>query len=115
MTIEELQNICKQYPGMTEDIKWEDHLCFNVGGKMFLVTAPDAVPHSASLKVTDEDFDTLTQREGIIPAPYLARYKWVHIDDINRFTKKEWEHYSKLAYQLVHDKLPAKIRKEIAG
>ena len=113
MTIEELQHICKAFPGITEDIKWENHLCFNVGGKMFIVTAPDAVPHSASFKATDEDFEILTQREGFIPAPYMARYKWVHLDDISRLSKKEWEHYARLSYQLIHDKLPAKERKEI--
>lgn len=115
MTIEELQHICKQFPGMLEDIKWDNHLCFNVGGKMFIVTAPDWVPVSASIKTTDEDFETLTQHEGFIPAPYMARYKWVHIDNISRLSKKEWEYYAKTAYQLIHDKLPAKVRKEIAA
>jgi predicted DNA-binding protein (MmcQ/YjbR family) len=115
MTIEEIQNICNTYPGVTEDIKWEDHLCFNVGGKMFLVTAPDSVPVSASIKVTNEDFEVLPQREGIIPAPYMARYKWVHLDDVNRFSKAEWEHYLKLAYSEVFNKLTAKAKKQITG
>src|SRR5688500_4507564 len=83
MTIEDIQKICKKYGGVTEDIKWEDHLCFNVGGKMFLITAPDAVPISASLKVSDETFNELSDKEGFQPAPYLARYKWIWMDDIN--------------------------------
>lgn len=115
MTIEDIQAIFKTFPGVTEDIKWEDHLCFNVGGKMFLITAPDAVPHSASFKATDEDFEQLSQRQGFKPAAYLARYKWVYTDDITRLSKKEWEHYLKLAYQLVYDKLPAKVKQEIAA
>jgi predicted DNA-binding protein (MmcQ/YjbR family) len=41
MEIEDLEKICKSFKGVTEDIKWEDHLCFNVGNKMFLITAPD--------------------------------------------------------------------------
>ncbi|MCD6019043.1 MAG: hypothetical protein K0S53_2164 [Bacteroidetes bacterium] len=113
MTIEELQTICKKFKGMTEDIKWEDHLCFNVGDKMFLVTAPDAVPNSASFKVSDEEFDELSQQEGFMPAPYLARYKWVHLDDINRLSKKQWEHYAGQSYKLIASKLPAKIKKQI--
>lgn len=115
MTIEDIQQICTTFKGVTQDIKWEDHLCFNVGGKMFLVTAPDNVPQTASLKVTDEDFEMLPQREGIIPAPYLARYKWVFLDNINRFSKAEWEHYLKLAYEQVYNKLTAKAKKEIAA
>lgn len=94
MTIEELQSICKKQKGMTEDIKLENHLCFDVGEKMFLVTSPDTIPHSASFKVSDEEFDELPQKEGFTPAPYLARYKWVHIDGIKRLSKKQWEYYA---------------------
>lgn len=111
ITIEEIQKICKNFKGMTEDIKWENHLCFNVGEKMFLVTAPDAVPNSASFKVSDEEFEELSQKQGFIPAPYLARYKWVHLDDINRLSKKQWEYYAQQSYDLISSKLPSKIKK----
>lgn len=112
MTIEEIQEICKGLKGMKEDIKWEDHLCFNVGDKMFLVTAPDAVPISASFKVGDEEFDELSAKKGFMPAPYLARYKWVHLDDISRLSKKQWEKYIKQSYRLIGSKLPGKLKKE---
>jgi predicted DNA-binding protein (MmcQ/YjbR family) len=111
MTIEEIQKICVKFKGVTEDIKWENHLCFNIGGKMFLVTAPDHVPPTASIKVSDEDFETLPSREGIIPAPYMARHKWVYLDSINRFSKKEWEAFIKQAYTLVASKLSLKQQK----
>jgi predicted DNA-binding protein (MmcQ/YjbR family) len=113
MTIEDIQAICKKLKGVTEDIKWEDHLCFNVGGKMFLVTAPDHSPISASIKVSDEDFETLPERRGFMPAPYMARHKWIKMDDINLLSKKEWEYYLKTAYSLVGSKLSAKLRKQL--
>ena len=113
MSIDDISKLCKKLKGTTTDIKWEDHLCFNVGDKMFLITAPDSVPVTASLKVSDDDFADLTQREGIIPAPYLARYKWVYLDDINRLTPKEWSHYIVEAHRLVSAKLPAKTRKAL--
>ena len=113
MTIEELQAICKKLKGVTEDIKWEDHLCFNVGGKMFLVTAPDSVPCSASFKATDEDFADLSSKEGFKPAPYLQRYKWIYVDDINRLSKKQWESFISKSYQLTSSKLPSKMKKTI--
>ncbi len=115
MTIETLQGICEKLPGVTQDIKWENHLCFNIGEKMFLVTSPDSVPHTATFKVPDEEFEEISQRKGFKPAAYLARYKWVHIDDINLLGKKEWEHFIKQSYQLVFDKLPARLKKQIAG
>jgi predicted DNA-binding protein (MmcQ/YjbR family) len=113
MTIEEIQLICEKLPGVTQDIKWENHLCFNVGEKMFLVTAPDGVPPSASIKVSDEEFENLIFFEGIIPAPYMARHKWVHLDTINRFSKKQWQFYIPQAYYLVASKLSVKIQKNL--
>jgi|GEM_PF-274278 len=113
MTIEEIQQICRKLKGVTEDIKWEDHLCFSVGGKMFLVTAPDMVPPSASIKVTDEAFEELPLREGFMAAPYMARHKWIRLDDISLWSKKDWQLYLEQAHKLVSDKLPAKTRIQI--
>ena len=113
MNIEDFQSICKKLKGVTQDIKWEDHLCFNVGGKMFLVTSPDSVPHSASFKADDEDFADLTSRKGFKPAPYLQRYKWVYVDDINRLSKKQWERVVAKSYELISSKLPVKRKKQI--
>jgi len=111
MTIETLQAICKALPEVTEDIKWETHLCFNVGGKMFIITSPDSVPVTASFKASEEVFNELTEREGFTPAPYLARYKWVNVDDIKRLSKKEWQEYMEQAYNLVAAKLPKKKKR----
>jgi predicted DNA-binding protein (MmcQ/YjbR family) len=113
MTIEDLQLICKKFNAVTEDIKWEEHLCFNVGAKMFLITAPDQVPPSASFKVTDEDFEMLSSKKGFKPAPHLARYKWIYVEDISLLSKKQWEYYLKRSYELVVAKLTKKIRKQI--
>jgi len=80
---------------------------------MFLITAPDAVPCSASIKVADENFDEISAREGFMPAPYLARYKWVWMDDIRRLSKKQWEAYIDTAYHLVASRLPLKTKKQL--
>ena len=110
MNIEDIQKICTRFAGVTQDIKWENHLCFNVGGKMFMITSPETVPVSASFKTGSEMFEQLSVRPGCQPAPYLARYNWVHVDDLTRFTKKEWENLLAEAYKLVYEKLPAKTR-----
>ncbi|MBC7425528.1 MAG: MmcQ/YjbR family DNA-binding protein [Bacteroidia bacterium] len=111
MTIEDLQKICSKLKGVKEDIKWDDHLCFNVGDKIFLITAPDAIPVTATFKVGDEDFEEITSKEGFSPAKYLSRYKWVFVDDINRISKKDWERFIKQSYDLVFERLPVKIKK----
>lgn len=108
MTLDTIQKICHSFPDVTEDIKWEDHLCFNVGGKMFLVTSPDLSPVTASFKTSEEKFDELTERAGFKPAPYLGKHKWVYVDDIDRLTSKEWKELLSLSYELIRSKLPKK-------
>jgi predicted DNA-binding protein (MmcQ/YjbR family) len=110
MDIESLQAICSKFPGVTEDIKWENHLCFCVAEKMFLVLGLDEVPITASFKVADEDFDEIAARKGFKPAPYMARNKWVSVDDIGRMTKKEWQQRAREAYELIKSKLPKKTQ-----
>jgi predicted DNA-binding protein (MmcQ/YjbR family) len=79
MNIETIREICQKLPGVTEDIKWGNDLCFLVATKMFCVTSLDG-PVKISFKVTDEEFETLSTRPGIIPAPYMARHKWVLVE-----------------------------------
>lgn len=113
MNIEELQQICKSMPHATEDIKWGNDLCFCIGAKMFCVVGLNQSPTSASFKVLDEEFEELSTRKGFIPAPYVARYKWVLAEDINTLSAIEWKHYITQFYNLIKDKLPAKIKKEL--
>jgi len=110
MNIEEIQNICRDWPGVTEDIKWGADLVFSVGNKMFCVVGLEQSPVTASFKVTDEEFDEMSNRPGFKPAPYVAKYKWVWIEDINKMKKTDWKKYLKQSYELVKAKLPAKIR-----
>ena len=108
MNIEALREFCKSLPSVTEDVKWGDDLCFCIGEKMFCVTNLSG-SFSVSLKVKDDEFDVLSNSEGITPAAYVARYKWITINDANKFSKKQWEHYVQQSYYLVKAKLPKKI------
>ena len=112
MNIKELQKICKALPSVTEDIKWGNDLVFSIGGKMFCVAGLNQSPTTASFKVTDEEFDEMCDREGFKPAPYVAKYKWVWIEDINKMSKRECKKYIKQSYKWVKEKLPAKIKKQ---
>jgi len=67
INVGDLQKICNDLKGTTEDIKWEDHLCFNVGNKIYLITSPDSLPQAASFKTKEEDFNILCERKGFMP------------------------------------------------
>lgn len=111
--IEAIRSICQQFPGVTEDVKWEHDLVFSVGLKMFCVVGLDENPVSASFKVKDEEFEEMAHRPGFKPAPYVGKYKWVLLDDIARMKRTDWEFYLNQSYELVKAKLPAKIRNEL--
>jgi len=113
MNTEEIQNICRQLPGVTEDIKWEHDLVFSVGEKMFCVVGLDQSPVTASFKVRDDEFDEISNWPGFKPAPYVAKYKWVWIDDINKMKKADWKKYLPQSYELVKNKLSLKLRKQL--
>ncbi len=113
MNLEIIRGICKKLPGVTEDIKWENHLCFCVGEKIFLMTGMDSVPVTASFKVPEEEFDELTAREGFKQAAYMAKRQWVFVDDVSRLSKKEWEQRIKTAYEIIKSKLPKKLQQSL--
>lgn len=115
MTLPHIQHICLSLPSVTEDIKWGHDLVFSIGTKMFCVLGLDETPTTASFKVTDEEFEEMCNRPGFKPAPYVAKYKWVFIEDVQLMKEEEWVHYLKQSYELVLNKLPKKMQKEITG
>jgi predicted DNA-binding protein (MmcQ/YjbR family) len=114
MNIEDVREICLSLPHVTEDIKWGHDLVFSIGGKMFCVIGVDSSPVSASFKVTDEEFEEMSTRPGFRPAPYVAKYKWVYLEDISKLKSSEWKKYVKQSYALVKEKLPPKLKKSLS-
>lgn len=108
MTLDDIQRICRSFPEVTEEIKWEDHLCFCTGTKMFLITSPSDLPVTASFKTTADRFEELIEREGFRPAPYLGKHHWVWVDNISRMGNREWKERLTLSYDLVRARLPKK-------
>lgn len=112
MNTETLRNLCLQLPAVKEEMKWEADLVFTVGGKMFCVTSFEE-PFKASFKVPDDLFEELCNREGFVPAPYLARAKWVMVSNAAGLTKTEWESSIQKSYELVKAKLTKKQIREL--
>src|SRR5260370_29881055 len=77
MNVDRLREVCLSFPSSTEQVQWGNDLVFKVGGKMFAVTPLEPASVSLSFKASPENFAELTERPGIIPAPYLARAQWV--------------------------------------
>jgi predicted DNA-binding protein (MmcQ/YjbR family) len=114
MNVEWVRRFCMGLPHATETVQWEDNLVFKIGGKMFAVAALEPNRVWLSFKCTAEDFAQLTERNGIVPAPYLARASWVALEDEDALRGAELQRYLLSAYELVLAKLPRKVRRNLA-
>jgi len=112
MDLEQIRSFCRSLPAVTEDVKWGNDLCFSIGGKMFCVAAMSQ-PVTLSFKVRDEVFDELTATPGFKPAPYLARYKWIYLEDSTVIKSRELKEFIRASYEMIRSKLPKKILNEL--
>lgn len=115
MNIDQLRKLCLSFPGATEQIQWGDNLLFKVGDKMFAVTSLEPAKIWISLKANPENFAELTERPGVLPAPYLARAKWISLESANALPDAEITQLLRESYELVLAKLPRKTRESIGS
>ena len=101
MNVEVIQRFCLSFPQATENLQWGDDLCFKVGGKIFAVLSLNSVPPGLAFKCTPEMFAELVEREGIVPAPYVGRYKWVLVEDLEALSWLELTELLRASYEMV--------------
>ena len=115
MDAEWLRKLCLSFPGTTEQIQWGYDLLFKVGGKMFAITPLEPVPVCLSFKASPEKFAELTERQNIIPAPYLARAQWVALQTRDAVGHDELAGLLRESYAMILAKLPKKMQEAIAS
>ena len=113
--IDWLRKICLPLPGVTEQIQWGSDLVVKVGGKMFAVAPLEPAPVCLSFKCCDESFAELTERPQIIPAPYLARAKWVALESPDAIARGELSELLCASYELVFAKLAKRTQQQLKG
>jgi predicted DNA-binding protein (MmcQ/YjbR family) len=115
MDVDWLRELCLSFPGTTEQIQWGYDLVFKVGGKMFAVTPLEPAPVCLSFKASPEGFAELTERQNIIPAPYMARAQWVALQTRDALTRDELSRLLRESYEMVFAKLPKRTQKTISS
>ena len=113
MAQEWVRRLCKSLPHTTEQVLWGDNLVFKIGGKMFAVMPLEPARLWLSFKVTEAEFAELCEREGVVPAPYSARYHWVALESEGAIPVAELKRLLRHAYDLVRAKLPRKIQAQL--
>ena len=115
MDVQAAKALCRGFAGAIESIKWGNDTVFSVGDKMFACAANDAGVRSISFKVEDERFLELTDRPGIVPAPYLARAKWIRVEDLSTLPPDEASALLRRSYELVFARLTKKLQRELGA
>lgn len=110
MNIDWLRRRAKALPHTTKSIQWGSNPVFKVGGKIYAIAALEPGDVCLSLKCPPEEFAELTQRHGIIPAPYLARAYWIALEHEDALPAAEIKRLLKQSYELVRARLPRKAR-----
>lgn len=120
MDAERLRAFLLSLPDVAETMQWGDNLVYwvgdkSIGGKMFAVASltPD---HGGVLSFAagPERFAELVEREGIFPAPYLARAHWVAIERWDTLSAADVKDELRHAREVVYAKLPKRTREVLA-
>src|SRR5215813_8996069 len=114
MDIDSIRSHCLSLPHATEDVQWGSDLLFRISGKIFAVMNLEP-PHQLAFKCTPDKFNELIELDGVIPAPYMARNKWVRLERPNALGDSEIKSLIKSSYEMVFAKLPKKTQGELGA
>jgi predicted DNA-binding protein (MmcQ/YjbR family) len=130
MDAERIRAYLLTLPHAVETMQWGANLVFwigdkAIGGKMFaLVNLDDDDAHNhgertkprpvISYSAGPERYSELLERDGVIPAPYMARIHWVAVEGWKVFRAAEWEQELRAAHTITFNKLPPRVRAVLA-
>lgn len=106
-------------PHAVETQQWGERLVFWIadkaaGGKMFAII--DLGPRAGTLDpviafaASREHQAELLERDGLLPAPYLARAGWVAVKCWGALSQREWIEELRGANETIWDRLPPRSR-----
>jgi len=111
MDREGVRAVCLALPAVTLDHPWDpDHDAYKVGGKMFAVIGAMG---GLSFKVSDIAYEVLTESGRARPAPYMARAKWVNLEDPSVWADDDLAEHLTIAHGIIAARLTQKARREL--
>jgi len=115
MDAERAREFLLTLPHVCETKQWGENLVFwtgdkAIGGKMFCLLNLDAGGGVISFAAGQERFYELQERDGLFPAPYMARIFWVAAKGWSALRNAEWEELLRAAHEITFAKLPPRTR-----
>jgi predicted DNA-binding protein (MmcQ/YjbR family) len=119
MDAERLRAWLLTLPDVAETMQWGETLVYwvgdkSIGGKMFAVISLGAPNSVMSFAAGPEGFAELVEREGVFPAPYLARAHWVAVERWDTLPVQELKALLARAREIICAKLPKRTRDVLA-
>lgn len=115
MTREEFDAYCRGLMATTNVIQWGNSSVWKVGGKIFAICSiwGEGMEQKISFKCSDLSYQILCELDGVIPAPYLARAKWVQVEHDGALGDDDIRSYISDAHEIIAGKLTKKLRAEL--
>lgn len=118
MDAEQARRYLRTLPHVEETMQWGENLVYwvgdkTVGGKMFALLDLDENREQKavlSFYAGPERYAELLEKDGVVPAPYLARAFWVGLSRWNAFSALELKHLLAAAHAGVLVRLPRRTR-----
>lgn len=107
-------------PHVVETEQWGNNLVFwvgdkAIGGKMFALIDLDGEGHGKiSYAAGAERYAELIEKDGLFPAPYMARIYWIAAERWDVFRNTEWQEELRAAHAITLAKLPPKVHRALA-
>ncbi len=100
--VEWIRELCRSLDDVSENLQWGETLCFKLHGKLFtLVDLSQGKLAPVILKSAPEKFSELVEIDGISPAPYVGRYKWIRLANSDVLPAAKLETLIRESYHLV--------------
>ncbi|WP_417688349.1 MmcQ/YjbR family DNA-binding protein [Roseibium sp.] len=115
VTRDEFDTFFAALPAATHVVQWGNASVWKVGGKIFAICSSwgSEGDYRINFKCSDMSYSLLTQQDGINPAPYLARAKWVRIENPHALDDEAIEAYITAAHKIIASKLTRKLRNDL--
>lgn len=115
MDVDAIRRHCLSFPATREKLQWGEVLCFKVGEKMFATLNLDLLAQTRlAFKCSPEQFSELLEHEGVRPAPYVGRYHWIALENLDALPDDEIERLIERSYQIVLSKAKPRSRRSRA-
>jgi len=115
MTRDKFDAFCASLKGTTNVVQWGNATVWKIGGKIFAICSSwgKGGGQRIAFKCSDMSYRLLTEQDGIIPAPYLARAKWVQLENSDAMDDEAIEAYIAAAFKIIVAKLTKAQRKAL--